>query len=227
MTVRRPARTPLHAAALPNPLLPTTGHNLDVRDPAPLLAQALQDWGGRSDLWVFGYASLIWRPDFDFTERHLAQVHGWHRSLQMWSHINRGSPECPGLVFALLAGGSCLGVVFRVPRKKAHDTLVRLWAREMPGGVYDPRWLNCSTEIGNVRALAFTLSRQSRSFTGPLSDAQYRSVFARSEGCYGTTIDYARQTYGSLLEHGIADAALERVLKLAEPLPQAAPSLSR
>ncbi|MGY8904601.1 MAG: gamma-glutamylcyclotransferase [Burkholderiales bacterium] len=214
MTKRLPGVTA--STATPHLLLPTTGHNLDVRDPQPLLEQTLIEWGGKHDLWVFGYASLIWRPDFEFTERHLAQVHGWHRSLQMWSHINRGSPECPGLVFALLSGGSCLGVVFRVPRRKAHDTLVRLWGREMPGGVYDPRWLNCVTEIGTVKALAFTLSRQSRSFTGSLSDAQYRRVFSHSEGCYGTTLDYARQTYDCLLQHGIADVALRRVLKLAE-----------
>lgn len=198
-------------------LLPTTGHNLDERDPQPLLAQTLRKWeqqGG--DLWVFGYASLIWRPEFEHTEERLAQVHGWHRSLQMWSHINRGSPECPGLVFALLSGGSCVGKVFRIPQRHVPEILTRLWLREMPGGVYDPRWVHCQTAPGAVKALAFTLSRHSRSFTGPLADAQYRSVFARSKGCFGTTLDYARQTYDSLLQCGIDDAALRRILSLAE-----------
>ena len=68
-----------------------------------------------SDLWIFGYGSLIWRPDFDFTERRPAKVHGWHRALKMWSRVNRGTPQNPGLVFALLPGGSCHGVVLRVP----------------------------------------------------------------------------------------------------------------
>ena len=47
-----------------------------TRDPEPLLEHTLRTWGGRGDLWVFGYASLIWRPDFDYAERRPARVHG-------------------------------------------------------------------------------------------------------------------------------------------------------
>ena len=75
------------------------------RDPRPALAAAIEAWGGRDDLWVFGYASLIWRPEFESVEDRPARVYGWHRSLAMRSRINRGTPECPGLVFALVAGG--------------------------------------------------------------------------------------------------------------------------
>ena len=188
---------------------------LRVRDPEPLLARTRAEWGGKQDLWVFGYASLIWRPDFDFTERRAARVHGWHRSLSMWSRVNRGTPECPGLVFALLSGGSCQGMVFRVPQAQAVATLERLWAREMPTGVYDPRWLHCHTAHGPLRALAFTLSRHSPNYTGALNPEQYRQVFARSSGRYGSTLDYARQTLESLHAHGIADPALQRLLRQA------------
>ena len=54
-----------------------------LRDPQPMLEQAIADWGGREDLWLFGYGSLIWRPEFDFVERRTAWVHGWHRALKM------------------------------------------------------------------------------------------------------------------------------------------------
>ena len=108
-----------------------------VRDPVPLLHRTLREWGGRDDLWVFAYASLIWRPDFDVAEQRLARVHGWHRALQMWSRVNRGTPERPGLVFALLSGGSCHGAVLRVPQRDGEAVLHRLWDREMMTGVYD------------------------------------------------------------------------------------------
>lgn len=194
--------------ALPDNLLPH-------RDPAPFLERFLHQWGGKDDLWIFGYASLIWRPDFDFTELRRAKVHGWHRALKMWSRINRGTPECPGLVFALLSGGSCHGVVYRVPRHEVPEVVARLWLREMVTGVYDPRSLRCDTPKGPVQALAFTLSRHSPSFTGELSEARYREIFSAACGRYGSTHDYARQTLESLRHHGISDTALARLLNLA------------
>ncbi len=187
-----------------------------VRDPAPMLQSVLREWGEDSDFWVFGYGSLIWRPDFDAAERLPAKVHGWHRALKMWSRINRGSPECPGLVFAMLSGGSCQGVAFRIPRADGHAVLQKLWDREMITGVYDPRWLTCHTARGKVKGLAFTLSRQSPNYTGELSEEQYRKVFSAACGRYGTTFDYASQTFESLLGHGIVDKSLGRLLSLSD-----------
>jgi glutathione-specific gamma-glutamylcyclotransferase len=183
-----------------------------VRDPAPMLQATHAAWGGKSDLWVFGYASLIWRPDFEVAEQRSAHVFGWHRALKMWSRVNRGTPDNPGLVFALLSGGSCQGVVLRVRRHDVPGVLQKLWLREMVTGVYDPKWLQCNTPEGPVRALAFTLSRKSSNFTGELTAARYRQIFAESTGRYGTTLDYARQTLDSLKEKGIHDHALRRLL---------------
>jgi glutathione-specific gamma-glutamylcyclotransferase len=179
------------------------------------LQRIVEEWRSQQgDLWVFGYASLIWRPEFEFDEWRSARVHGWHRALQMWSTINRGTPECPGLVFALLRGGSCQGVVFRIPKARAEQALHDLWFREMPGDVYDPRWLRCATPQGPVSALAFTLSKSSLSYCGELAPAQYRQIFSQACGRYGTTLDYARLTYESLQEHGINDHALARLLRM-------------
>lgn len=181
-----------------------------------MLERFLHQWGGKDDLWIFGYASLIWRPDFDFAEQRRARVHGWHRALKMWSRINRGTPECPGLVFALLSGGSCHGVVYRVPHHEVPEVVAKLWLREMVTGVYDPRSLRCTTDKGPVQALAFTLSRRSPNFTGELSEARYRQIFSDARGRYGTTHDYAHQTQESLRKHGISDATLARLLKLSQ-----------
>lgn len=182
------------------------------RDPQPLLEAALQQWGGQQDLWLFGYASLIWRPEFTYTERLAARVPGWHRALRMWSRVNRGTPECPGLVFALLPGGCCRGVAFRIPRQDGHAVLTRLWDREMPTGVYDPRWLPCDTEAGRLRALGFTLSRHSPNYTGHLPPGEYRRILRDAHGRYGSTRDYAVQTLQSLEREGIHDRALRSLL---------------
>ena len=152
------------------------------------------------DLWVFGYASLLWRPEFEAQEQHISRVWGWHRALKMWSRLNRGSPECPGLVFALLPGGSCQGVVYRVAKDQADEVLVRLWEREMPMDVYTPSWLPCS----------------SPSFTGQLTVETYRHIFQQACGRFGTTLDYARQTHDRLRPHRIEDRALAALLRHAD-----------
>jgi cation transport protein ChaC len=187
-----------------------------LRDPAAMLERALVEWGGHDDLWIFGYGSLIWRPEFDFVERRPAKVHGWHRALKMWSRINRGTPECPGLVFGLLSGGSCQGVVFRIQKAHGREVIARLWAREMKLAVYDPKWLTCTTPQGPVSALAFTLSRKSPSHTGVLQPEQYRRIFMEASGIYGTTYDYAHKTLEELKRHNIRDRGLEKLLKLIE-----------
>ena len=185
------------------------------RHPANQLARIRAQWGGNGDLWVFGYASLIWRPEFDAVEQRPATVHGWHRALEMMSNVNRGTPDCPGLVFALVAGGSCRGMAYRVDPARAHDELERLWQREMPTGVYDPKWLACRTPQGPVHALAFTLSRSSPSYVGRLPDDKLLHILRHACGRYGTTLDYLVGTAASLRGCGIRDREIERLVALA------------
>ena len=189
--------------------------DLHVRDPEPMLDEAMRAWGGEGDLWVFGYASLIWRPEFDSVEARPAVVHGWHRALQMRSRVNRGSPECPGLVFALVSGGSCRGMVYRIERAEVPEQMQRLWRREMPTGVYDPKWLSCRTTQGRVNALAFTLSRSSPAHTGTIPDARMLEILRCAVGRYGSTLDYLVETANSLRGCGIRDADVERLVGLA------------
>ena len=180
-----------------------------------MLESTRVQWGGDCDLWVFGYASLIWRPEFEFIEHRPAWVHGWHRSFWMHSRVNRGTPQLPGLVFALVSGGSCRGVVYRIPRQRCNDELTRLWAREMPSGIYDPRWLACRTAAGPVQALAFTLSRRSPNFIGRLGDDELLQVLRQAKGRYGSTLDYMLNTAHALRERGMLDSELARLVAIA------------
>ncbi len=79
---------------------PPLGMRADQALCEPTQEALLTQWPASQDLWIFAYASLIWRPEFEVKEQHLTKVQGWHRALKMWSRLNRGTPECPGLVFA-------------------------------------------------------------------------------------------------------------------------------
>jgi glutathione-specific gamma-glutamylcyclotransferase len=182
---------------------------------AELLAQRKSRWGDQQDLWVFGYASLIWRPEFKAAERRAAYVPGWHRSFRMRSRVNRGTPEQPGLVFALLRGGSCNGVVDRMPKAHAKTELARLWVREMPTGVYEPKWLACRTAKGIVPALAFTLSHQHEAYLGPIPDERMLHILRHATGRYGRTLHYLADTEQALHAQGIKDSEVTRVMALA------------
>ena len=168
-----------------------------------------------AERWVFGYASLIWRPEFDAAEQRPALLHGWHRALRMRSRVNRGTPEQPGLVFALLPGGACRGLVYRLQPARADEELERLWAREMPMGVYDARLLPCRTGAGPVCALAFTLSRRSDAWLAQLPDAELLHILRHARGRFGTTLEYLHETALALRAHGVRDREVERLVALA------------
>ncbi|VVE39759.1 gamma-glutamylcyclotransferase [Pandoraea anhela] len=177
------------------------------------LDAALVDWDGREDLWIFAYGSLIWNPGMPVEECHRARVHGYHRGLYLWSRVNRGTPEQPGLVLALDRGGSCAGVAMRLAARHARAELETLWYREMAMGSYRPMWLNCQLADGRAKpGLAFVMRREAVSYAGRLSDEIIRQVFDRAQGRYGTTHDYVARTVKALREAGMPDPALEALL---------------
>lgn len=186
-----------------------------LRDPEVLLERTRAARRPGEPLWVFGYASLIWRPEFEAVEQRRARVHGQHRAFRMRSRINRGTPERPGLVCALVPGGSCFGMVYRLASARADAELRRLWDREMFTGVYDPKWLQCQTDDGPVTALAFTLSRHSPNYTGELDDDTLIGILRHARGRFGSSLDYLVETAACLRRCGIRDQAIERQVALA------------
>jgi cation transport protein ChaC len=174
----------------------------------------LRDWDRQSDLWLFGYGSLIWNPGLPTVEATRSKVHGYHRGLYLWSRVNRGTPEQPGLVLALDRGGSCTGIAFRLAAQGAMPHLEALWRREMAMGSYRPAWLPCVLADGRrVDALAFVMRRDVPSYTGKLDDEIVKTVFGCARGRYGTTLEYVSRTVHALRESGMPDRALEALLQ--------------
>ncbi|MDR4126223.1 gamma-glutamylcyclotransferase [Yanghanlia caeni] len=160
------------------------------------------------EIWIYGYGSLIWRPEFDYVERRHALLYGYHRALCLWSRVNRGTPEQPGLVFGLDAGGSCRGVAFRIDTQQAPHIMEALWRREMPSGAYIPRWLTCRTPEGPITALAFTMNRNTDAYVRDLPEDHLVSIVRSAHGSYGPCIDYVLETADALRIHDIVDRRL-------------------
>jgi cation transport protein ChaC len=178
------------------------------------MEEALKHWRDGEDVWIYGYGSLIWRPEFEYQERRLATLHGYHRALCLWSRVNRGTPECPGLVFGLDRGGSCRGVVYRLDGATVPRFFPLLWGREMSTGSYLPRWLSCVTEEGPVKALVFVMNRASPAYISALPEPELLAIIRRASGRYGPCIDYVVQTAQALHAAGIRDRRLSHVARL-------------
>jgi cation transport protein ChaC len=163
------------------------------------------------EIWVFGYGSLIWNPAFEFVERRIGQVHGYHRRFCLWTHLGRGSPAVPGLMLGLLPGGSCRGVVYRVADAAVRSELEILWRREMIGGSYHPRWVPVLTQEGPVRAIAFAVNRANERYAGRLADAAVAAVIAKAAGRLGACSEYLFETVAHLAALGIHDRPLQRL----------------
>src|ERR1700760_1747002 len=128
-----------------------------------------------SDLWVFGYGSLMWRPGLDFIEQVPARLIGEHRAPCVFSFGHRGTPEKPGLVLGLDRGGACRGIAFRVAEAKRADTIAYLRAREQVTMVYVEAWrdvLVAGTPERRVRALVYLVDRGHAQYAGRLDFEQ-------------------------------------------------------
>lgn len=167
------------------------------------------------DLWIFGYGSLMWRPDFPFVDRARAQVHGYHRSFCVYSHVYRGTRERPGLVLGLDNGGSCSGVAYRVEAAHAKTAVEYLIRREMVTRVYMPRWVTARIGDKAVRAHTYTAAHNHVQYAGRLSEDEALRLILQGQGRSGPNTEYLSNTVSHLDALGITDQPLRRLHKLA------------
>jgi glutathione-specific gamma-glutamylcyclotransferase len=172
------------------------------------LRQTLDGWDGRSDISIFAYGSLLWKPEAGMLDAAPARIYGYHREFCLWSRVNRGTPERPGLVLALARGGSCQGLIYRIPANHAEGLLAKLWHREMLMGSYVPRWLNAQSAAGAQSALTFVINCKASGFAGALSLAKQAEIIAGACGRFGHACDYLFETETALEQLGMRDAKL-------------------
>ena len=183
------------------------------------LAMKLAEFVGRlppGDLWVFGYGSLMWSPCFSYKDKAPGRAHGYHRALCILSTRYRGTRHRPGLVMGLCRGGSCWGMAFRIAARDVSRTLRRLWNREMPRRVYQPRFVPIRLRGGRmVRALAFLADPSHPSYVRELDLHGRARLVAQGIGVRGPCVDYIQNTLDHMHAVGVRDPHLERVLHAA------------
>ncbi|MCM2327594.1 MAG: gamma-glutamylcyclotransferase [Lysobacter sp.] len=182
----------------------------------------------REPLWIFAYGSLMWNPGLAFVAKRVGTVYGYHRDFSLWSRVNRGTPQRPGLVLTLEPGGSCRGLAFRLTGSTSRAELLALWRREMSLGSYHPRWLDCHAGADRLRTLAFIVNRACSGYAGRLPWEEMVQSIATARGKYGSSAEYLFQTQAALESHGILDTRVKRLAeRVRAHLSQPAPALAR
>ncbi|WP_375280120.1 gamma-glutamylcyclotransferase [Pseudooctadecabacter sp.] len=161
-------------------------------------------------MWVFGYGSLLWNPEFKPAEAVTATLEGYHRSFCMLSIHHRGTVEEPGLVLALdAAEGSCTGVAFRVAEAEEDHVLAQLRERELISSAYLERHVPLSLEDGrHVDALAYVINRDHEQYCQFDLEKQAQLI-ARSVGGRGPNPEYLYNTAEHLTKMGIEDPDMD------------------
>src|SRR6476469_4965927 len=167
-----------------------------------------------SDLWVFGYGSLLWKPGFGFEEQAPARLIGEHRALCVYSFDHRGTPETPGLALGLDRGGACRGIAFRVAAIRREATIAYLRAREQTTHVY--REVHRSVWLENearrrVSALTYVVDRGHVQYAGRLSLAEQLRLVQQGHGRSGNNRDYVLSTVRSIEKQGFRDTQLHQL----------------
>ena len=179
-----------------------------------------------NDIWIFGYGSLMWRPDFRFLERARATVDGYHRSFCIRSTHHRGTVERPGLVLGLDRGRACTGVVYRIAAEHAAATIDYLRQRELIYGVYREATVTAHLDAGpvagairrQVQARAFTVERAHPAYAGQLPIARQARIIRAARGISGDNLDYLFNTVRLLERLGIREPDLARLLAISGPV---------
>ena len=200
---------------------PLGPHLLSDAELEESLWQIMEAREPNEDCWLFGYGSLVWNPLFHFQEKRVVTSYGYHRSFCLWSRINRGTPDRPGLVLGLDRGGRCRGLAYRIASDHAENELRLIWRREMMLGAYVPRWVQVSDGETQFRAIAFTINRAGPSYAGRLPPATIIERLTTCHGRMGPGIDYLVHTAEALRAHGIDDRYLQELCALARSVPTA------
>jgi cation transport regulator ChaC len=173
-------------------------------------------------MWIFGYGSLIWRPDFDCVEHRDGYLEGWTRKFYQGSTDHRGVPGAPGRVATLLRQPEARvwGRVYRVAPDQADAILARLDHREKGG--YERHTVDVYCRSGRCvrEALVYVATRENDEWEGAASADEIARQISVSRGPSGHNSDYLLELAESLREMDADDPhvfAIERALvKLLE-----------
>lgn len=168
-----------------------------------------------TDTWIFGYGSLIWRPDFPYTERLDGYAIGWARRFWQGSTDHRGIVESPGRVVTLVPDPqmTAWGRAYLVAGPLLPTVLERLDHRER-GGYTRTEVTVHLLGSGTVRASTYIALATNENYLGPASPSEIAKQIRNARGPSGDNAEYLHELTRALRAMGAHDAHVEEVAAL-------------
>ncbi|XP_075469555.1 glutathione-specific gamma-glutamylcyclotransferase 1 [Ascaphus truei] len=165
------------------------------RDPGSAMAETASLSPGNT-LWIFGYGSLVWKPDFEFTSSKVGFIQGYSRKFWQGDTFHRGSERTPGRVVTLQEDyDECTwGIGYEVRGDQIEPSLQYLNVRESVLGGYVTKLVKFypqdEGDEGAVLALVYIATPENPSFLGPASEEDIAGQIIVSTGQAGHNIEY-------------------------------------
>jgi cation transport protein ChaC len=182
-------------------------------------AERAETLAGRrgTDLWVFGYGSLMWDPAFRFEEVRRVHVPGYARRFILKDiYGGRGTVDAPGLMAALDKGPGCDGLAFRISRENMDEETEALWRRERIGPAYTPVFVEVIAADSRMTALTFVADHEADLIDASVTRAQQIEYCATGTGFMGSSLDYLRNVSSQFAALGIQDDEVSELLRETE-----------
>jgi glutathione-specific gamma-glutamylcyclotransferase len=168
-------------------------------------------------IYLFAYGSLIWKPEIPHVEMLHATAHGWHRAFSMRVERFRATREQPGYMMCLDRGGSCDGVVLRLPDDDHPALMEKLLRRELSRrtALSGVRWIDVDCGTERIKALAFYAHpHEIDNYVEHRTLDEVAAGLALACGHWGSGADYLYNTVHHLDQLGIHDAELWRLQEI-------------
>ncbi len=183
--------------------------------------------GNESDFWVFGYGSLIWRPDIPYAESHPATIDGWRRRFWQGSTDHRGIPGNPGRVVTLVPeeGAICWGMAYRVDAAQRDAVFTYLDYREKGGYALETVSLSLRSRQEQAPGHVYIATPDNPNYLGPAEEREIAETAFRSVGPSGPNDEYVLRLAESLRNMNAEDDhvfAIEKHLLLLKQAEQGA-----
>lgn len=158
--------------------------------------------------WLFGYGSLIWRPDFEYLDAARAELPGFARRFWQGSHDHRGVPEAPGRVVTLVEefGAVCGGMAYQISAGTSEAILEALDYREKNG--YERREVILTLpdrDAQQVEALVYVGTKDNFAWLGPAPLEMIAEQIRGARGPSGDNATYLFELADALRRIGYRD----------------------